>query len=787
VTLGDLTVSRQAGVGHGWRGYFNFLKLFGLAILAGLGTAWVLVAVPGLRVEEAAGSATVAVALIVTFGLGYAFDASPHRVDLYGHLRERAAAGLVFGFFMVAVTTLFSLVAYQLWPLGQLISFGACGLGPGICRVLPQSVDPGPWLAGYGVVGLAMTLAGAAQLFLVMYRPPRLDPAQGGYDVWWRRLVARALDALVLLLGVLVVLRVFGSVRSGTAAGWAVSIGLLLWAFLYEVLALMWGRGRTLGKLVFGVRVVSARKRGAVQAVSVVPALVRAGVTSVVYSFGTYVVLVFSLGRDIERTFVIQMIAMGVVYVSPVLHVGWQGLHDALLCDTRVIRYRRESRDKRSVVGSESDVNGLRLRASASSTDVLDRSNQVKIVSGVIRRATGPAVLMVNAPWGGGKSTFLTMCAEELNARGKLVVEFNSWTQQYTKKPLVDLVGAISQQIRARRGDDTTGDLKDYATPLAEVFGRSRNIRRLFVSWDSTSEAVCEFSTALSDLVKRHGTVVLLVDELDRCQADYALGTLETLHHLFAVEGVVSLVGISRDDLCHTVRSLYGERFDADTYLRRFADLLIDLPPPTHANLTKFLERQLEATGLQSRIRGTTAQILTVITELETCSLRDLEQATHLAALALAADPPTEHPMGVWDQSVMAMIVLRAADRDAYRRFARRQTDSFTALAAANAKLPPYPDIAGPPRILLHRTLFEAALLNVEPAEFEDTASFQYQAAHELEGRKHDIEHRLGGTTEDAEAVLRSVAALRSQYPTPPGWTPLRVELIADRLDLLAE
>ena len=63
----------------------------------------VIVAVPGQRIGKAAGTAAVAVALIVTLGLGYAFDASPRSVDLYGHSRETAAAGLVLGFFAVAV------------------------------------------------------------------------------------------------------------------------------------------------------------------------------------------------------------------------------------------------------------------------------------------------------------------------------------------------------------------------------------------------------------------------------------------------------------------------------------------------------------------------------------------------------------------------------------------------------------------------------------------------------------------------------------------------------------
>ena len=412
----------------------------------------------------------------------------------------------------------------------------------------------------------------------------------------------------------------------------------------------------------------------------------------------------------------------------------------------------------------------------------------MEVVSGLLRRAAGPAVVMVNAPWGGGKSTFLRMCAAELRAAGALVVEFNSWTQQYTKKPLVDLVGAISHQMRVReRGP--SGDLEEHARPLAEVFGRSRNNRRLFSSWDSAHESVDAFSVALAS-VAEHGSLVLLVDELDRCQPDYALGTLETLHHLFAVEGVVSLVGVSRDELCHTIRSLYGEQFDADTYLRRFADLQVDLPPPTPANLTRFLDRQLEMTGLTGRVRPASASILQLVTEVEACSLRDLEQATHLTALALSPDPPAEHPIGVWEQSVMAMIVLRAADRETYRQFVRRDSDSFAVLAAVNAKLSPYPDIGGSPlAVPPHRTLFEAALLDIEPGEFEDTASFQrtYTVLHELEQREQGIQYRLGGTEDDVVSVLGAIARRRQEYPTPPGWKPLRVELIADRLDLLAD
>jgi len=409
------------------------------------------------------------------------------------------------------------------------------------------------------------------------------------------------------------------------------------------------------------------------------------------------------------------------------------------------------------------------------------------VVTDVLRREAGPAVVMVTAPWGGGKTTFLKMCAAELQASGVLVVEFNSWTQQYTTKPLLDLVGAISHQLQTGRYNRPDIDMSELAEPLAEVFGRSRSSRRLFASWDSTYESVGDFSSALSDIAAQHGPIVFFVDELDRCQPDYALGTLEALHHLFAVGGVVAVVGVSRDELCNSIWSLYGERFDADTYLRRFADLQIDLPPPTHQNMARFLKEQLRVSGLADRIRPGGAGILQLVTEVKGCSLRDLQQATHLAALALSPDPPDEHPRTVWEQCALAMIVLRTADREAYRQFSRREIDSFAALAAANARFRPAARGADP-MLALQRTLFEAALLNVESVESPNYADFRqlYRDAHRRKQRDLGLERPFRGTDE-VDETLAALLGLRQRYQTPPGWRPLWVESIAARLDLLAD
>ena len=732
---------------HGWRGYSNFLKLFGAAIPAALVASLVLAFVPGLRIDRAAETGAIAVALIVAFGLGYAFDASPDRAELYGQARERATTGVVVLFFLVAVTTLGSLVSYQLWSPGQQISLGPCVLGSDACRVIPEVFDPGPWFAGSGMVGLAVTLVGATQLFVALYHPPRLDPGYDSVDIPTRRLFARLVDALVVMAGVLGLLVVWWWMDRGVTGGWLVTAGL--WAFLYEGWPLVRSEGRTVGKRLLGLRVLPA---GDDERLSWGRVLTRATVTALVYSYGTSFVLAVFLREHVDLALSVQTLLLVGLSISPLMHVRSQGLHDVLL-GTRVVRHRKAEEGDTDTGRRTGGHHGrLRLRPSepADGRDLLDRRSQVGIVTGVLRRAAGPAVVMINAPWGGGKTTFLRMCAAELQSSGVQVVEFNSWTQQYTTKPLLDLVGAISHELQTRKENRLDGGLREFAEPLAEAFGRSRSSRRLFASWDSAHESVRDFSTALSDIASNHGRIVLIVDELDRCQPDYALGTLEALHHLFAVEGVVAVVGVSRDELCHSIRSLYGERFDADTHLRRFADLQIDLPPPPHENMTRFLQEQLRVSGLADRIQPGGAGILQLVTEVEGCSLRDLQQATHLAGLALLPDPPDKHPRSVWEQCALAMIVLRTADREAYRQFARREIDSFVALAAANARF--RPTAAGAdPMLAVQRTQFEAALLNVELLESPDSANVRqlYRDAHRLKHLDVDLEqtvrwHRRG-------------------------------------------
>src|SRR5262249_39811411 len=71
--------------------------------------------------------------------------------------------------------------------------------------------------------------------------------------------------------------------------------------------------------------------------------------------------------------------------------------------------------------------------------------------------------------------------------------------------------------------------------------------------------------------------LTIIVDELDRCRPDFALGLLERIKHLFDVDGVAFVLLVNREQIEGYVQTVYGNK-DACDYLLKFGNPFIDLP-----------------------------------------------------------------------------------------------------------------------------------------------------------------------------------------------------------------
>jgi predicted KAP-like P-loop ATPase len=62
-------------------------------------------------------------------------------------------------------------------------------------------------------------------------------------------------------------------------------------------------------------------------------------------------------------------------------------------------------------------------------------------------------------------------------------------------------------------------------------------------------------------------TVYMFIDELDRCKPPYAIELLETLKHLFSVNGLVFVLAANYQQLEQCVAATYGYGVDRHRYL----------------------------------------------------------------------------------------------------------------------------------------------------------------------------------------------------------------------------
>ncbi|NMD51570.1 NTPase KAP [Shewanella sp. DNRA4] len=266
-------------------------------------------------------------------------------------------------------------------------------------------------------------------------------------------------------------------------------------------------------------------------------------------------------------------------------------------------------------------------------------------------------VLNLNAEWGAGKTYFLKRWSEDLKEHYP-VVYVDAWKKDYSDDPLMTVISSIIDQLRKQAGKDKNspvfkaprtligllkaaapgigrGLFKRYVgidpveimnadddnenighikgedgqdlldkngNPIDMSFAASEAVKYLIDEHDAKSKAIDSLKKSVSEWV---GAVVghkqnsypafIFIDELDRCRPSYAVEMLETIKHIFDIDGVVFVIATDTEQLQHAVKAVYGEGFDAKIYLGRFFNSRYSLKSP---NLENFLDVHSDANKL---------------------------------------------------------------------------------------------------------------------------------------------------------------------------------------------
>lgn len=225
----------------------------------------------------------------------------------------------------------------------------------------------------------------------------------------------------------------------------------------------------------------------------------------------------------------------------------------------------------------------------------------------------GSLVVALSSKFGSGKTTFLRMWQSKLGTgeekRRPFVISLNAWETDYCGDPLFAIVSALADSIKS---NDTqkkaiveaakdvgwfvaamTNQLVDTATgfnpmeagEIAEGMkakraeGNSLLPTDAFSAYQGRKQAMERLKGAIKTFVEGSESMVLfLVDELDRCRPDYAISYLETIKHIFDMQGVVFILAADREQLANSAKTAFGSDLDFEEYYRKFIHREVALP-----------------------------------------------------------------------------------------------------------------------------------------------------------------------------------------------------------------
>lgn len=270
--------------------------------------------------------------------------------------------------------------------------------------------------------------------------------------------------------------------------------------------------------------------------------------------------------------------------------------------------------------------------------DTFGRKHIAESIIALAQKVEGEFTIILDGPWGSGKTTFLRQFANLAESVGFPTIHFDAFKHDISGDAFPIIAGQILEKLNASKPKTekiketflkavsatgilaakgalrvsaaaVTGGLLDTKN-LESIIGNEEAaeavskgvgdvidnsaveaIARVVERYSEVEETLSTLQSALKEVsqqlvrkIKVDDTknvqqrIFFVIDELDRCRPDFALELLECAKHFYQTENVIFLLSADISELLSTIRHGYGSGFDAERYLEKFYDIRLFLP-----------------------------------------------------------------------------------------------------------------------------------------------------------------------------------------------------------------
>ncbi len=182
-----------------------------------------------------------------------------------------------------------------------------------------------------------------------------------------------------------------------------------------------------------------------------------------------------------------------------------------------------------------------------------------------------PHVMSIEAGFGSGKTHFVTRLCQYLIDNKIHAVYFNAFDYD-DMDPKLAILDAVSKSYEKNTlFNNLWQNLKNSTNININLgLGCSIDLAKLHLK-----DEMQKIKEALQKTIEENNRVVLIIDELDRCDPRFCVNLLETIKHFFDLDGLFTILAFSDKALLAALSNTYGSDFiknNAENYLTKFID-----------------------------------------------------------------------------------------------------------------------------------------------------------------------------------------------------------------------
>lgn len=299
--------------------------------------------------------------------------------------------------------------------------------------------------------------------------------------------------------------------------------------------------------------------------------------------------------------------------------------------------------------------------------DILDRQQLADKLAKLYSNDLDIFPLGIDGKWGSGKTFFTNLLIENLekDLNTKFICKYidcfqNDHSDAAKLTILAQVINAIEPKEGKRKRELTSSVVRVLGTS-AKIIANAASKTILKVDGTELQEALTEglastTSITIENIIDNHQkeskeielfqklikkeledkskTLIIFLDELDRCRPSYALSVLESIKHMFSIDNLNFTIVGNFDQIESSIKKMYGE-IDAKLYLDKFIKHRIEIPQSsgnkdsTTAYMRSLFENKIKTKIPKETIENTNPDLALYLSSLAGAlklSLRDAER-----------------------------------------------------------------------------------------------------------------------------------------------------------------